>query len=93
MTANWDEQADPLRRPPEADAQEQQQDETVVGPADSLGDAVPEATEADLAEQGVLRAPSDQTDLAGAVRTEDTNPADALEQNQEIPVPDEDRRD
>ncbi|MFE9203529.1 hypothetical protein [Micromonospora sp. NPDC007230] len=92
MTANWDEQADPLRRPPEVDAQEQQQDETVVGPPDAVSDAVPEASEADLAEQGVLRPPSDQTDLPGAVRS-DVSPADAVEQNQEIPVPDEDRRD
>ncbi|MER7456736.1 hypothetical protein [Micromonospora sp. NPDC126480] len=83
---------DPLRRPPEADAQEQRQDETVVGPADTVSDAVPEATEADLAEQGVLVPPSDRAGLAGAVRG-DVSPADALEQNQEIPTPDEDRRD
>ncbi|MFU8874549.1 hypothetical protein [Micromonospora sp. SL4-19] len=92
MTANGDEQADPLRRPPDADAQEQRQDETVVGPPDTVSDAVPEASEADLAEQGVLRSPSDQAGLAAAVPGDDTNPADALEQNQEIPVPDEDRR-
>ncbi len=89
---DWDEQADPLRRPPEADALEQRQDETVVGPPDTTGDAVPEASEADLAEQGVLAPPSDRTDLAHAVR-DDLNPADAVEQNQEVPVPDEDRRD
>ncbi|MCW3842555.1 hypothetical protein ONA70_20870 [Micromonospora yasonensis] len=89
---DWDEQADPLRRAPEADAQEQRQDETVVGPPDRIGDAVPEASEADLAEQGVLAPPSDRTDLAHAVR-DDLNPADAVEQNLEIPVPDEDRRD
>ncbi|MFC0032290.1 hypothetical protein ACFFMM_22480 [Micromonospora chaiyaphumensis] len=83
---------DPLRRPPEADAQEQRQDETVVGPPDTIADAVPEATEADLAEQGVLRPPSDATGLADAVR-DDLTPADAVEQNQEIPIPDEDRRD
>ncbi|MCW3814007.1 hypothetical protein ONA91_06000 [Micromonospora sp. DR5-3] len=92
MTANWDEQADSLRRPPDADAQEQRQDETVVGPPDTVSEAVPEASEADLAEQGVLRPPSDRTDLAGAVHG-GVNPADAVEQNQEIPVPDEDRRD
>ncbi|MFE9689549.1 hypothetical protein [Micromonospora sp. NPDC005806] len=91
MTASWEEQADPLRRPPEADAQEQRQDETVVGPPDRVSDAVPEASEADLAEQGVLAPPSDRTDLAEAVRG-DTNPADAVEQNLEIPIPDEDRR-
>jgi hypothetical protein len=87
-----DEQADPLRRPPEADAQEQRQDETVVGPPDRATGAVPEASEADLAEQGVLVPPSDRTDLARAVR-DDLTPADAVEQNQEIPLPDEDRRD
>jgi hypothetical protein len=84
--------ADPLRQPPEADALEQRQDETVVGPADNVSDAVPEASEADLAEQGVLVPPSDQADLADSVRG-DVSPADALEQNQEIPLPDEDRRD
>ena len=83
---------DPLRRPPEADAQEQRQDESVVGPADTVSDAVPEASEADLAEQGVLVPPSDRADLTEAVRG-DVSPADALEQNQEIPTPDEDRRD
>ncbi|MEU8261522.1 hypothetical protein AB0C02_12990 [Micromonospora sp. NPDC048999] len=83
--------ADPLRRPPDADAQEQRQDETVVGPPDRVSDAVPEASEADLAEQGVLRSPSDQADLASSVRG-DLTAADALEQNQEVPVPDEDRR-
>ncbi|MEU3454757.1 hypothetical protein ABZ671_14300 [Micromonospora sp. NPDC006766] len=83
--------ADPLRQPPAADAQEQRQDETVVGPPDRVSDAVPEASEADLAEQGVLRPPSDRADLAGAVRG-DLTAADALEQNQEVPVLDEDRR-
>lgn len=83
---------EPLRRPPEADAQEQRQDETVVGPPDTISGAVPEATEADLAEQGVLVPPSDRTGLPDAVR-DDLTPADALEQNQEIPTPDEDRRD
>ncbi|MET8908766.1 hypothetical protein [Micromonospora sp. NPDC004551] len=82
---------DPLRRPPEADAQEQREDETVVGPPDRIVDAVPEATEADLAEQGVLSPPSDQTGLPDAIR-DDLTPADAVEQNQEIPLPDEDRR-
>ncbi|NES27550.1 hypothetical protein GCE86_12195 [Micromonospora terminaliae] len=81
---------DPLRRPPEADAQEQRQDETLVGPPDTIADAVPEATEADLAEQGVLTAPSDATGLPDAVR-DDLTPADAVEQNQEIPLPDEER--
>ncbi|MFR9775603.1 hypothetical protein ACL02O_06040 [Micromonospora sp. MS34] len=90
--SDWDEPADPLRRPPEADAVEQRQDETVVGPPDRVSDAVPEASEADLAEQGVLAPPSDRTDLARAVR-DDLTPADAVEQNREIPVPDEDRRD
>ncbi|SCE92743.1 hypothetical protein [Micromonospora mirobrigensis] len=87
----WDEQADPLRRPPEADAQEQNQDLTVVGPPDAVGSAVAEAAEADLAEQGKLVAPSAGADLAASVHG-GTDAADALEQNQEIPVPDEDRR-
>ncbi|SBT44707.1 hypothetical protein [Micromonospora narathiwatensis] len=91
MSADRDERADPLRQPPPADAQEQRQDETVVGPAERVSDAVPEASEADLAEQGVLVPPSDQADLASSVRG-DLTAADALEQNQEIPVPDEDRR-
>lgn len=60
MSADRDERADPLRQPPPADAQEQRQDETVVGPAERVSDAVPEASEADLAEQGVLVPPSDQ---------------------------------
>ncbi|MEV0005441.1 hypothetical protein AB0H28_24575 [Micromonospora sp. NPDC050980] len=81
---------DALRRPPEADAQEQRQDETVVGPADRVTDAVPEATDADLAEQGVLRPPSDRAGLGESVR-DDLAPADAVEQNQEIPRPDEER--
>ncbi|WP_200210461.1 hypothetical protein [Micromonospora coerulea] len=89
MTANWDEQADPLRRPPEADALEQQQDETVVGPADTVSDAVPEASEADLAEQGVLLPTGDPATSLPA----DAGQADALEQRQDIPIPDEDRRD
>ncbi|MFD2762957.1 hypothetical protein [Micromonospora eburnea] len=91
MSIDWDGQADPLRQPPQADAQEQRQDETVVGPPDRVSEAVPEASEADLAEQGVLVPPSDQADLAGSVR-DDLTAADALEQNQETPVPDEDRR-
>ncbi|TDB73009.1 hypothetical protein [Micromonospora sp. KC723] len=91
MAGTWDDLS-PLGRPPEADAQEQQQDEMVVGPADTVSNAVPEATEADLAEQGALVPPSEQADLADAVRG-DLNPADALEQNQEVPTPDEDRRD
>ncbi|MFI7575392.1 hypothetical protein [Micromonospora sp. NPDC049497] len=91
MAVNRDD-ADPLGQASEADAQEQRQEETVVGPADTVSHAVPEASEADLAEQGVLAAPSDRTDLADAVRG-DLGTADALEQNQEIPTPDEDRRD
>lgn len=90
MTASWDEQADPLRRPPEADALEQQQDEVEVGPPNTVSDAVPEASEADLAEQGAL-APGGQGDVPASL-SGDTNPADVLEQNQAIPVPDEDRR-
>lgn len=89
MTANWDEQADPLRQPPEADALEQQQDETVVGPPDTVEEAVPEASEADLAEQGVA-----VPDMGGMPTTmpDDANPADVMEQHEEIPIPDEDRR-
>ncbi|MGN9777105.1 hypothetical protein ACTMS0_15270 [Micromonospora sp. H33] len=83
---------DPLPEASEADAQEQRQDEMVVGPADTVSDAVPEATEADLAEQGVLTPPSAGAGLADAGRG-DVSPADAQEQNQEIPTPDEDRRD
>ncbi|SCG37277.1 hypothetical protein [Micromonospora humi] len=81
---------DALRRPPEADAQEQRQDQRVVGPPERVADAVPEAAEADLAEQGVLRPPSERAGLGESVR-DDLDPADALEQNQEIPLPDEDR--
>ena len=91
MAVNRDD-ADLLGQASEADAQEQRQDETEVGPTDTVSHAVPEATEADLAEQGVLAAPSDRTDVADAVRG-DLSTADALEQNQEIPTPDEDRRD
>ncbi|MFG1673406.1 hypothetical protein [Micromonospora sp. NPDC049282] len=81
---------DALRRPPEADAQEQRQDQRVVGPPERVADAVPEAAEGDLAEQGVLRPPSGRAGLGESVR-DDLNPADALEQNQEVPLPDEDR--
>ncbi|MGN9809270.1 hypothetical protein ACTMSW_07915 [Micromonospora sp. BQ11] len=91
MAVNRDD-ADLLGQASEADAQEQRQDETVVGPTDTVSHAVPEATEADLAEQGVLAAPSERTEVADAVRG-DLGTADALEQNQEIPTPDEDRRD
>lgn len=91
MTANWDEQADPLRRPSEADALEQQQDQIEVGPPDTVEEAVPEASEADLAEQGVLR-PRDEGELPSSVPDE-TNPADVLEQSQDLPVQEEDRRD
>ncbi|MBF5029227.1 MULTISPECIES: hypothetical protein [unclassified Micromonospora] len=79
---------DALRRPPAADAQEQRQDETLVGPPDTVDAAVPEASEADLAEQGVLRAPSDRAGLGESVR-DDLTAADAVEQNTEIPLPDE----
>lgn len=89
MTANWDEQADPLRQPPEADALEQQQDETVVGPPDTVEEAVPEASEADLAEQGVIV--PDQGGMPTSLPA-DANPADAMEQREDIPIPDEDRR-
>ncbi|MEV5691879.1 hypothetical protein [Micromonospora globbae] len=91
MTANWDEEADPLRQPPEADALEQQQDETEVGPPDTVEDAVPEASEADFAEQGVL-VPDDQREMPRSLPP-DANQVDALEQHQEVPVPEEDRRD
>ncbi|WP_433493268.1 hypothetical protein ACQP26_16360 [Micromonospora sp. CA-248089] len=79
---------DALRRPPEADAQEQRQDETLVGPPDTLDATVPEASEADLAEQGALRPPSDRAGLGESVR-DDLTTADAVEQNTEIPLPDE----
>lgn len=92
MTADRNEPPGPLRRAPEADVREQQQDETVVGPPDTISHAVPEATEADLAEQGVLVPPSERADLADAVR-DDVTPADTVEQSQRIPLPDEDRRD
>jgi hypothetical protein len=83
-------QDDPLRRPPDADAAEQQQDAVDDGPPDRMsGDVDPEATEADLAEQGSLPAGTleDVTSLPA-----DANPADALEQRQQIPTRDEDRR-
>ncbi len=88
MTGNWNERAEP---PPEADALEQQQDETEVGPPNTVSAAVPEASEADLAEQGVL-VPNHEGDRPTSLPAE-TNPTDALEQHQEIPVPDEERRD
>ncbi|MEE3921812.1 hypothetical protein V2I01_36670 [Micromonospora sp. BRA006-A] len=49
---------------------------------------MPEASEADLAEQGVLRPPSDRAGLGESVR-DDLTAADAVEQNTEIPLPDE----
>ena len=60
------------------------------GPPDRVsGDVDPEASEADLAEQGALPAGAleDVTSLPA-----DANPADALEQRQEIPTRDEGRR-
>ncbi|SCL30692.1 hypothetical protein GA0070624_4125 [Micromonospora rhizosphaerae] len=91
MTANWDEQADALGEASEADVLEQQQDETDVGPPDTVSAAVPEASEADLAEQGVL-VPNHEGDRPTSVPA-DTNPPDVLEQHQAIPIPDEERRD
>ncbi|MEW2383499.1 hypothetical protein AB0873_15605 [Micromonospora sp. NPDC047707] len=86
------EDIDPVPTATAADAQEQRQDETEVGPADAVTDAVPEASEADLAEQGALPPPSAGAGLADAAGG-DVTPADAQEQNLEIPTPDEDRRD
>ncbi|MEH1164258.1 hypothetical protein V6V47_02595 [Micromonospora sp. CPCC 205539] len=89
MSTFRDEQSDPLP-PPEADALEQRQDAFDVGPPDRVsGDVDPEAAEADLAEQGALPAGTleEVTSLP-----EDANPADALEQRQEIPTRDEGRR-
>ncbi|RKN47736.1 hypothetical protein [Micromonospora endolithica] len=83
-------QDDPLRRPPEADAVEQRQDAIDDGPPDRMsGDVDAEASEADLAEQGSLPASTleDVTSLPA-----DANPADALEQRQQIPTRDDDRR-
>ncbi|MEH0937613.1 hypothetical protein [Micromonospora psammae] len=90
--AVYRDEADLLGRASEADAQEQQQEEVEVGPTGAVSGAGPEAAEADLAEQGVLVSPSDRAGMADAVR-DDVSSADAVEQNQEIPTPDEDRRD
>ncbi|MGI5522316.1 hypothetical protein ACQEUX_15365 [Micromonospora sp. CA-259024] len=81
---------DDLAPTPEADALEQRQDAVDYGPPDRMsGDVDPEASEADLAEQGSLPAGTleDVTSLPA-----DANPADALEQRQEIPTRDEGRR-
>ena len=53
------------------------------------GDVDPEAAEADLAEQGAL--PAGTLDEVTSLPA-DANPADALEQRQEIPARDEGRR-
>ncbi|MEV4119830.1 hypothetical protein [Micromonospora sp. NPDC049645] len=89
MSTYRDEQ-DSALPPPEADALEQRQDAFDVGPPDRVsGDVDPEAAEADLAEQGAYPAGTleEVTSLPG-----DANPADALEQRQEIPTRDEGRR-
>jgi hypothetical protein len=89
MSTYPDDQGDPFP-PPEADAQEQRQSAVDYGPPDRVsGDVDPEAFEADLAEQGALPAGAleDVTSLPA-----DANPADALEQRQEIPTRDEGRR-
>ena len=83
-------QDDPLRRPPDADAVEQRQEAIDDGPPDRMsGDVDPEASAADLAEQGALPAGAleDVTSLPA-----DANAADALEQRQQIPTRDEERR-
>ncbi|WP_422739285.1 hypothetical protein ACN263_08635 [Micromonospora sp. WMMD729] len=75
---------------PEADAAEQRQDAFDMGPPDRVsGDVDPEAAEADLAEQGAL--PAGVLEEATSLPA-DANPADALEQRQEIPARDEGRR-
>ncbi|WP_405425617.1 hypothetical protein [Micromonospora sp. NBC_00617] len=89
MSTFRDDQGDEFP-PPEADAAEQRQDAFDVGPPDRVsGDIDPEASEADLAEQGALPAGTleEVTSLPA-----DANPADALEQRQEIPARDEGRR-
>ncbi|WCN83408.1 hypothetical protein [Micromonospora sp. LH3U1] len=89
MSTYRDDQGDPIP-PPEADALEQRQDAVDYGPPDRVsGDVDPEASEADLAEQGALPAGTleEVTSLP-----EDANPADALEQRQEISTRDEGRR-
>ncbi|MFG1894772.1 hypothetical protein ACGFIP_12210 [Micromonospora zamorensis] len=89
MSTYRDDQGDTFP-PPEADAQEQRQNAVDYGPPDRVsGDVDPEASEADLAEQGTLPAGTleEVTSLPA-----DANPADALEQRQEIPTRDEGRR-
>ncbi|KOX12279.1 hypothetical protein ACWD6L_25100 [Micromonospora profundi] len=89
MSTYRDEQ-DATFPPPEADALEQRQNAVDYGPPDRMsGDVDPEASEADLAEQGALPAGTleEVTTLPA-----DANPADALEQRQEIPTRDEGRR-
>ncbi|PWR05579.1 hypothetical protein DKT68_26180 [Micromonospora acroterricola] len=89
MSTYRDEQGD-LGPAPEADALEQRQDAVDTGPPDKMsGDVDPEATEADLAEQGALPAGTleDATSLPAEAEA-----ADVLEQRQEIPTRDEGRR-
>ncbi|MEU8183270.1 hypothetical protein AB0B85_06785 [Micromonospora sp. NPDC049044] len=89
MSTYRDDQGDTFP-PPEADAHEQRQNAVDYGPPDRVsGDVDPEASEADLAEQGALPAGAleEVTSLPA-----DANPADALEQRQEIPTRDEGRR-
>ncbi|MCO1598941.1 hypothetical protein M8C17_27690 [Micromonospora sp. RHAY321] len=89
MSTYRDDQGDTFP-PPEADALEQRQDAVDTGPPDRMsGDVDPEATEADLAEQGALPGGTleDATSLPA-----DANAADVLEQRQEIPTRDEGRR-
>ncbi|MBM7493539.1 hypothetical protein JOD64_004761 [Micromonospora luteifusca] len=89
MNTYRDEQGDTFP-PPEADALEQRQNAVDYGPPDRVsGDVDPEASEADLAEQGAL--PGGTLDDATPLPA-DANPADALEQRQEIPTRDEGRR-
>ncbi|RLP95907.1 hypothetical protein [Micromonospora sp. CV4] len=87
MSTFRDEQSDPVT---EADALEQRQEAVDMGPPDRMsGDVDPEASEADLAEQGSL--PAGTLEDASSL-PDDANPADALEQRQEIPTRDEGRR-
>lgn len=91
MTRRWDESGDPLREPPEADAVEQRQtvdDDPDVEPAPTR--LPPEATEADVAEQGA-EVPGER-DGSPPTLPGDANPADVLEQRATI-TPDEERRD
>ncbi|MGC4748255.1 hypothetical protein ACLQ28_21765 [Micromonospora sp. DT201] len=89
MSTYRDEQGDTFP-PPEADALEQRQNAVDYGPPDRMsGDVDSEASEADLAEQGAL--PAGTLDDATSLPA-DANPADALEQRQEIPARDEGRR-